>query len=204
MPAPLEAQATLEDARSKLAVINQTSQDARALLDRMVATIASGEGDVTPDDLARARAAVEHAELALPGAQRRVQESADALRQAEADDACDRILSGLRARGAALVGTYEPLIKALAAFARAAAEYDGFVTQALQDPRLDTASPRVHRERNASPKIDGTAVQRCRPTSQLCTLLVPALRELRAPQSFVEEVRMHGAGAPKLAGLGDR
>lgn len=193
-----EARKALDEAQAAWRAADEGVRNARVRLDDVVASIAAGHGDATPDDLAKARTAVEHAELVAPGAQRRVQECSQVLEQLESDAVCDSILADLRARGTALAGTFDAVLDALVTFTAAAAAYDAVVGRALQDSRLSGANPRVERQRHGPVRIDGVAIQRSRPASQLCRIVAPAFRELGAPQRFVEEIRMHAAGAPTL------
>ena len=189
----------LEEARANHEDAQVTSSTARAHLDELVASIAAGGSDVTPADLAQARSAVEHADLALPGAERRLQECSAALDAAESDAALDQILAGLHDRTTAVTDTYGPLLDALAKFASATGAYEAFVSAALSDNHMQYASnPRIRSQRHGAPSIDGVQILRCRPAAQLCKLIAPELRALGAPQSFLENVRLYAAGAPDL------
>ena len=199
-----ELRAALAEAEAKFWASQDHLQEAQRHLNGVIDRITAADGTTTPDDLSRAKAAVEHAELALPATEQAMHEARERLRAEEIEIACSKRVGEIRHRGSLVSDTLPPLEAALAAFAEAALAYDQTVRQALNDPAVTNDNPRVSCGPYTRTRIDDVFVESCRPTGQLCRLLAPALRQLGAPQSLVGELKMHAAGAPDIPTLEDR
>lgn len=190
-----EAESTLADARQRRQDAHRALSDARTRVTDLEGRIRAGDA-LSPDQLASAKAAVEHAELAHEGTEEPLRRAEEAAQTARAEEICDEVLAAILARGTEVVAALEALEGPIAEFVAAAQAYEATVRGAANLGTVSSA--RWHFEHYGTNRIDDVKIQSCRPMAQLARLLRPFVAELSVPSSVKDEFKLLAEGAPTI------
>jgi hypothetical protein len=182
--------------------LQRKAADARARADDLQVRIDAGDDTVSPGELPAAVQEAAHFSAVARGAESKLRELGTAVSVARAEQICDDFTAGLPPLGSAVYAALDGLTEALAEVERATTAYDGFVKDATT--ALDNAHPidRIQRGPNRPFTVDNVRVQKCRADSQVCQVLLPALRRLGAPRFLLEALRDVAPAAPDLPTTG--
>lgn len=184
-----QAEAQLAEAQARHNSAVHAAGEARGNADALGGRIATGDCKVTADDLAKARAVADHAELVADGAQKPLAALGEAVQDARANDECDRVVRTIRSLGDPVVDGLDAIEEALAPFIDAAERFDQFVAAARPSiGNVAQRSPRFQQARHSRPTVDGIPLAECRGASQLAAAIRPAMKELGAPSFFMESL----------------
>ncbi len=189
----LEAQAAHDAANQAWDRALGVVRERQAELDRLVAALESPEGsDITPGDLADARAALEHAQHLVRGAERPLADLGRALNLARAEDACDLVGETLAPAAGAFRDALTKVEAALSAFVDAARTYDAVEAEVEHRilPFSQSETPRIVHRQHRPMVVDGVALVRSRADGHLARAVCGAMKGLGAPAYAIDGLKL--------------
>ena len=193
------AQAAWEAAHERHEAARLNLADAERHLASLEERLASGGGgEIVPDDLTRARAAVDHARLSLRGTEGPLAPLYEAVQVAEADVALDAVASRLRELAGPVASALDGVRAALEPYATAVGAFDSYV-QGLGDVGAWMGrSPRFEQSRGRYPRLDGVVLAPCHGDALMAATVLPFFETIKAPSFLRDELKVLAAGVRPL------
>jgi hypothetical protein len=200
MPTLTEAQAAADAAHATYAEAVTAATAARQASTDLRERLRTGRGaDVTSDDLARADAAADHADLTVEGARCGLADLQEAVQTARRDALCDELVTTLPRLGATVTDALDALSEAVATYVGRVQDYNAFAGDAvLRLESAGAAGARVSLPRHGSPTVDRISIARLHGDRLLMAELLPALRDLGAPTFLLTEAQTVAGSAAAI------